>query len=63
MYEYNINDYFKLDEEEEKLNHDTSNKNIKNEGINAIIKNDKNDENINLFVKELYYNLISLKNN
>ena len=61
MYEYNVNDFFKLDEEEEKSNHDMNDINIKNK---SEIKNiNKNDKQINIFVKELYYNLISLKNN
>ena len=64
MYEYNIDDYFKFDEEEQK--HDNDEKIKKNiENINSIVNNNsnKNNEQINHFIRELYYNLISLKNN
>ena len=65
MYEYNIDDYFKLDEEDQKHDNDENvQKNINNENINGIINtNSRNNEQTNHFVRELYYNLISLKNN
>ena len=50
MYEYNTNEYFNQDEEKE------------NENINELIPT-KNSEEINSLIKEVYYNLISLKNN
>ena len=63
MYEYNIDDYFKLDEEQEKLNNDINNEK-KNNNININnINSNKDNEKINQLIKELYYNLISLKNN
>ena len=60
MYDYNINDYLKIEEEEEKekFNHDIN----KSQNNNTKI-NDKKDEQLNHFVREFYYNLISLKNN
>ena len=62
MYEYNIENYFKLDEEQVKFNNDI---NIDQNNYNgkSIINNNKNNEQINYIIKELYYNLISLKNN
>jgi hypothetical protein len=65
MYEYNIDNYFKLDEEQEKLNNDINieQSNQSNCNANSIINNNKNNEQINQIIKELYYNLISLKNN
>ena len=50
MYGYNTNEYFNQDEEKE------------NENSNELIPN-KNNEEINSLIKEVYYNLISLKNN
>ena len=63
MYEYNINEYFKLDQEEEMIIHDKNDKNIGMKNNNEIMKNNKCEDNPSHFVKELYYNLISLKNN
>ena len=60
MYEYDIDNYFKL-EEEEKYNHDYEEKN-KNENINSNTNN-RNDYRIIQLTKEIFYNLLSLKNN
>ena len=60
MYGYNIDNFLKLDEERKKLSHDNINQN--NNSLNTI-DNDRNDEQINCLIKEIYYNLISLKNN
>ena len=50
LYGYNTNEYFNQNEEKE------------NENINELIPY-KNNEEINTLIKEVYYNLISLKNN
>ena len=50
MYEYNINEYFNQDEEKE------------NENIDEITL-DKNNQEIKSLIQEVYYNLISLRNN
>ena len=78
MYEYNIDDYFKIDEEQEKLNNDINSDQSMNNNINSINIintinningtivgniNNRNDEQARRLVEELYYNLISLKNN
>ena len=64
MYEYNIENFFNLDEEQEKLNNDI-NIDQNNCNSNTIINNhnNKKNEKINQIIKEIYYNLISLKNN
>ena len=62
MYEYNIDNYFKLDEEQEKLNHDNNNNQDTNITINNNFNN-KNEEQINYLIREIFYNLLSLKNN
>ena len=51
MYGFDSNEYFNQDEEKE------------NENINEIIPTKNNEEEINSLIKEVYYNLISLKNN
>ena len=62
MYEYNIDNYFRLDEENEKLNHDNNYQDNNNITTNNNINN-KNDEHINYLIREIFYNLLSLKNN
>ena len=62
MYEYNIDNYFKLDEEKEKSINDI-NIEQNNSNANTIINNNNNNMRIDHIIKELYYNLISLRNN
>ena len=64
MYDYNIDNYFKIEEEEqEKLNHDINHIHNINNNMKINTINDKKDEQLNHFFRELYYNLMSLKNN
>ena len=51
MYNYSVNDYFNQDEEKE------------NENTEELTSSKKNNEEINSLIREVYYNLLSLKNN